>query len=64
MQIEESLQETEHHLFSEEDIIQYRDATTGQRFLNFVIDNLLMNYGLSYVTGTAVGYLFRSKSVV
>ena len=33
------------------------DATLGQRFLNWLIDNLLMRFGLSYVTGTAVGYL-------
>ncbi|HEU4574834.1 MAG TPA: RDD family protein [Chitinophagaceae bacterium] len=32
-------------------------ATTGQRFLNFLIDNLLMRFGLSYVTGTLIGYL-------
>jgi uncharacterized RDD family membrane protein YckC len=36
---------------------QYIDATLGQRFLNWLVDNLLMRFGLSYVTGTAVGYL-------
>lgn len=36
---------------------QYTDATTGQRFLNFLIDNLLMRYGLSYITGIGVGML-------
>jgi len=35
--------------------IVYVYASTGQRFLNFLIDNLLMNYGLSYLTGSAVG---------
>jgi uncharacterized RDD family membrane protein YckC len=40
-----------------EDYIQHIPATTGQRFLNWLIDNLLMSYGLSYVTGTAVGYM-------
>jgi uncharacterized RDD family membrane protein YckC len=40
-----------------EDYIQYKIATTGQRFLNWLVDNLLMRFGLSYVTGTAVGYL-------
>lgn len=39
-----------------ESIIQYERASTGQRFVNWLIDNLLMRYGLSYVTGTAVGY--------
>ena len=33
-------------------------ATTGQRFLNYLIDNILMRYGLSYVTGTLVGVIF------
>ncbi len=36
--------------------IQHVRASTGQRFLNFLIDNLLMQYGLSYLTGTLVGY--------
>ena len=34
---------------------QYEHATQGQRFANFVIDNLIMRLGLSYVTGIAVG---------
>jgi|SRR5688572_29784208 len=37
--------------------IKYTEASLGQRFLNFLIDNLLMRYGLSYLTGTAIGYL-------
>jgi len=40
--------------------ITYNYATTGQRFLNFLIDNVLMNYGLSYLTGTAVGFLIAA----
>jgi uncharacterized RDD family membrane protein YckC len=40
-----------------EDHIQYTPATSGQRFLNWLIDNLLMRFGLSYITGTAVGYI-------
>ena len=42
------------HLISE---IQLVPATTGQRFLNFFIDNLLMRYGISYLTGAGVGVL-------
>jgi uncharacterized RDD family membrane protein YckC len=38
-------------------IIQREDASTGQRFLNYLIDLLLMQYGLSYITGYALGYL-------
>lgn len=37
--------------------IQYQYASTGQRFLNYLIDNLLMQFGLSYATGAAVGIL-------
>ena len=37
--------------------IRYEQASMGQRFLNWLIDNLLMRFGLSYATGTLVGYL-------
>ncbi len=32
-------------------------ATQGQRFLNWLIDNILMRFGLAYLTGTAVGLI-------
>lgn len=35
----------------------YTEATQGQRFLNWLIDNLFMRFALSYATGYAVGYL-------
>ncbi|HEV8287033.1 MAG TPA: RDD family protein [Chitinophagaceae bacterium] len=35
--------------------IQYNRASTIQRFLNYLIDNLLMRFGLSFLTGTLVG---------
>ena len=35
--------------------IQYEQATRWQRFFNFLIDNLLMRFGLSFLTGMAVG---------
>jgi len=38
-------------------IIQYEYASTGQRFLNWLIDNLLMRFGLIYATGYAAGVL-------
>ncbi len=46
-------------LLSEESIKldQFVYATQGQRFLNWLIDNFLMQYGLSYLTGMAVGVL-------
>ena len=37
--------------------IQSEPATRWQRFFNFFIDNLLMRFGLSYLTGTAIGFL-------
>ncbi len=51
---------TEHQdLLSEESfkLDQFVYATQGQRFLNWLIDNLLMQYGLSYLTGMAIGVL-------
>lgn len=36
-------------------LFQYQYGTQGQRFVNWLIDNLLMRYGLSYLTGMAVG---------
>jgi uncharacterized RDD family membrane protein YckC len=54
--MEDNLQPAgEQHLF--EDIIEYNQATQGQRFLNWLIDNLFMRFALSYVTGYVVGYL-------
>ena len=32
-------------------------ATQGQRFLNWLIDNLLLRFGLTYLTGMGVGFL-------
>ena len=32
-------------------------ATQGQRFLNWLIDNLLMRYGLSYLSGMGIGFI-------
>jgi uncharacterized RDD family membrane protein YckC len=40
--------------------IQHEKASTGQRFLNFLIDNLLMRFGLTYLTGTIVGSFLAS----
>jgi uncharacterized RDD family membrane protein YckC len=42
---------TEKHLFLEDELIQYEDASIGQRFLNYLIDSLLMQFGISYATG-------------
>lgn len=40
-----------------DDHIEYTQASLGQRFLNWLIDNLFMRFALSYATGYVVGYL-------
>jgi len=40
-----------------EDFAQVRNATPGQRFVNLLVDNLLMQFGLSYLTEFAVGVI-------
>jgi uncharacterized RDD family membrane protein YckC len=35
--------------------ISYEYASTGQRFLNYFIDNLLMRFGLTFLTGMILG---------
>lgn len=37
--------------------VEYVYATQGQRFVNWLIDNLLMRFGLSWLTGMGVGYI-------
>jgi uncharacterized RDD family membrane protein YckC len=46
-------------LLSEDSYINnhYDYATQWQRFFNYLIDNILMRYGLSYLTGMAIGTL-------
>jgi uncharacterized RDD family membrane protein YckC len=36
---------------------QFVYASQGQRFLNWLIDNLLMRFGLSYLTGMLIGLI-------
>jgi uncharacterized RDD family membrane protein YckC len=51
-------EETHQDLFTQEDLYSYEDASTGQRFLNLVIDVLFMQYGLGFLTGYLAGLLF------
>jgi hypothetical protein len=51
MQPNEQHEEMQTHLFAEEDVIHMEDASTGQRFLNFLVDALLIQYGLAFLTG-------------
>ena len=61
--METNMNETENHsapgehLFSEEDVVTYEHASTGQRFGNLLIDTILLSYGLSFVTGYLLGML-------
>ena len=49
--------EQNHDLLESENIalLQHNPATTGQRFLNWLIDNLIMRFTLTYATGYAAG---------
>jgi uncharacterized RDD family membrane protein YckC len=46
----------------ENPFFEYYNATKGQRFLNFLIDNVVIRIALAYVTGVAVGYLLTLLS--
>ncbi len=48
---ETTAEQPEQHLFTEQDQFHYTEASTGQRFLNYLVDALLMQYGLSFATG-------------
>ncbi|MBC7947144.1 MAG: RDD family protein [Chitinophagaceae bacterium] len=43
-----------------EDFVQQRTASTGQRFVNWLVDNLLMRFGLSFLTGYVVGFFIAN----
>lgn len=51
---------TEQHLFTEEDLNQYQEASTGQRFLNLLIDVLLMRYVISWGVGFMLGMILAA----
>ena len=55
----ESINEEKGDLLNEESYIEnhFQYATQGQRFLNWLIDNLLMRYGLSYLSGMGLGFI-------
>ena len=48
-----------HDLLTDEEnpFFEYNKASQGQRFLNFLIDNVIIRIALGYVTGLAAGYL-------
>jgi len=62
MNTETNVQDTHQDLFTQEEIFNYEQASTGQRFLNYLIDILFMQYGLSYLTGMVVARLVYAIS--
>jgi uncharacterized RDD family membrane protein YckC len=67
MYTETNVPEKEQHLFLEEDLIQYRDASLGQRFLNFLLDTITMSLSIglvvSYVEGIVLWNYFPDLAV-
>lgn len=57
MNVETQVQDVQHDLFTEKEIFDYQQASVGQRFLNYLIDGLLMQYGLSFLTGMLIGQI-------
>lgn len=52
------LQETpQQDIFSDEDIFQHEPASAGQRFVNYLVDNLFMRYALSVASGNVIGWI-------
>ena len=49
-------------LFVEGEFIEYTEASTTQRFLNYLIDTLLMRYGLSWATTYLLVSFFLASS--
>ena len=53
--------QTEQHLFTERDIVLNREASSGQRLLNYIIDNIITNYviglGSGFLLGAAVAMI-------
>lgn len=46
----------------ENPFFEYDQASQGQRFLNFLIDNVVIRIALVYITGIAVGYVLMALS--
>jgi uncharacterized RDD family membrane protein YckC len=63
--MENNIENIQQDLLSDEanSNFHYEHATQGQRFLNFLIDNIVMRFTITYITGYGIGfilaYLFR-----
>jgi uncharacterized RDD family membrane protein YckC len=62
MHTEPNIEDNNAHIFTAEDIFQPVEASTGQRFLNYLIDAVLMQYGLAFLTATLVVKLLLAIS--
>ena len=62
MDIESNIPETQQDLFTEGELFNYEQASTGQRFLNYLIDGVLMQYGLSFITGIIIAEIVNAIS--
>jgi len=62
MNTEYNTPETEKYLFADEDLMNYQEASVGQRFVNFVIDSLVMRFGLTYLIGMLIGMILQAIS--
>jgi uncharacterized RDD family membrane protein YckC len=62
MNIETNIQDTQQDLFTEQEVFAYEQASVGQRFLNYLLDGLLMQYGLSYITTTLIAKVMLAIS--
>lgn len=49
-------------LFEEGEFIEYTEASTGQRFLNYLVDTLLMRYVVSYGSSYMLVHLLLAVS--
>jgi uncharacterized RDD family membrane protein YckC len=60
MNIETNLPEPQQDIFAQEDIFQHEYASSGQRFVNWLVDNLFMRFALSWASGYVVGYILNT----
>lgn len=52
MNTETNTLEQEQHLFTDQDIVLNREASTGQRFLNFLIDYVVFGFIIDFLTNS------------
>jgi uncharacterized RDD family membrane protein YckC len=54
----ENTEDIQQDLLSDEENSYFQNdlATTGQRFLNFLVDNIVMRFTVTYITGYGIGF--------